>query len=112
MFFVSLMLKPYHTRTASSNLFKKLQIAEVRALQSHATVLKRCEDAVQWPRTPCGGIHLNLLKINAEAWCLHSVLDSALWARCGNAVWSSRERWARCERAVCMLYRRLVNTVI
>ena len=29
---------------------------------------------------------LNMLKTNAAAWRLHSVLDSALWGRCDNAV--------------------------
>jgi len=43
---------------------------------------------------------LNMLKTNAAAWRLHSVLDSALWGRCGNAVWPSRALWARCGRVV------------
>jgi len=33
---------------------------------------------------------LNMLKTNAAAWRLHSVLHSALCERCGNAVGSSR----------------------
>ena len=36
---------------------KKLQIAEMRALQSPATLLKRCEDAFQSPRSPCDGVY-------------------------------------------------------
>jgi len=46
---------------------------------------------------------LCMLKINAAAWHLHSVLDSELWERCGNAVGSSRAPWARCGRAACTL---------
>jgi len=35
----------------------------------------------------------NMLKPNAVARRLHSVLDSALWGRFGTAVRSSRRRW-------------------
>jgi len=54
---------------------------------------------------PCNGLErkknavvfiLSMLKINAAAWCLHS-----LWGRCDNAVWSSRAQWVRCGRATC-----------
>jgi len=52
-----------------------------------------------------------ILKTHAAAWRLHSVLDSALWGRCGDSVESSRAPWARCGRATCTLYKRLVNPV-
>ena len=42
---------------------------------------------------------LNMFKTNATAWRLHSVLDSALWGRCGNTVGSFRTPCARCGRA-------------
>ena len=46
---------------------------------------------------------LSMLKTNAAAWRFHSVLDSTLWQRYGNAVGSFRAPWARCERAACTL---------
>jgi len=46
---------------------------------------------------------LSMLKTNAAAWRFHSVLDSTLWQRCGNAVGSSREPCARYERAASTL---------
>ena len=52
---------------------------------------------------------LGILKTNAAGWRLHSVLDSVLWERCGNAVGSSTAPWARCGRAAYTLYRRRVN---
>jgi len=45
--------RPYSVPTA----FKKLQNAEVRAVQTPATLCKRCGSAVQSPRTPCGGVY-------------------------------------------------------
>jgi len=33
-----------------------MQNAEVRAVQTPATLWKRCGNAVQSPRTPCGGV--------------------------------------------------------
>ena len=45
----------------------------------------------------------SILKINTAAWCLHGVLESALWKLCGNAVGSSRAPWAFCWRAACTL---------
>jgi len=44
--------------TAFPQRSNKLQIAEVCAVQSPVTLWKRCEDAVQSPRTPCGGVYL------------------------------------------------------
>jgi len=82
-------LNPCRTRVASfqrSTLLKKLQIAEVRAVQT--------------PRTPCGGGFLSMLKTNAAAWRLHSVLDSTLWGlleRRSCVVGAPRER---CKDAV------------
>jgi len=54
---------------------------------------------------------LNMLKTNATIWCLHRVLDSMLWGRCGNNVGCSRAPWARCGCSVCTLYSRRVNPV-
>jgi len=34
-----------------------MQNAEVRAVQTPATLCKRCGNAVQSPRTPCGGVY-------------------------------------------------------
>jgi len=42
--------------TAFSKRSKKLQIAQVRAVQSPAPLWKLFEDAEQSPRTPCGGV--------------------------------------------------------
>jgi len=95
--------RPYSVPTA----LKKLQNAEVRAVQTPATPCKRCANAVQ---TLCNRLErneaafiLSMLKTNAAAWRFHSVLDSTLWQRCGNAVGSFRAPWARCERAACTL---------
>ena len=48
-----------------------------------------------------------MLKTNAAAWRLHSVLDSTLWQRCGNAVGLLQRRGRvvgepreRCKNAV------------
>ena len=43
--------------TAFPQRLKKLQNAEVRAVQTPATLCRRCGDAVQSPRTPCGGVY-------------------------------------------------------
>jgi len=50
---------PHHNGdlTAFPQRYKYLQIAQVTAVQSPATLLKRCEDAVQSPRTPRGGVY-------------------------------------------------------
>jgi len=34
-----------------------MQNAEVRAVQTPETLCKRCANAVQSPRTPCGGVY-------------------------------------------------------
>jgi len=34
-----------------------MQNAEVRAVQTPSTLCKRCENAVQSPRTPCSGVY-------------------------------------------------------
>ena len=50
--FVGPLLNPCHTRVASlqrSHSVKKLQNAEVRAVQTPATLCKRCGNAVQSP---------------------------------------------------------------
>jgi len=96
-YWILIRIKPCHTRAAaSSKRFHSLQ-------KSCRSLWTRCKDAVQPPRTPCGGFFFNMLKTNAAAWRLHSVLDSAMWKRCGNAVGSSRAQWARCGRAACTL---------
>jgi len=43
--------------TAFPQSFKKLQIAEVRAVQTPATLWKRYGNAVQSPKTPCRGVY-------------------------------------------------------
>jgi len=45
--------RPYSVPTA----FKKMQNTEVRAVQTPATLCKRCGNAVQSLRTPCGGVY-------------------------------------------------------
>jgi len=56
----------------------------------------RCANASNAVETPynrierhTAGFILKMLKTNAAAWRLHSVLDSTLWQRCDNAVGSS-----------------------
>jgi len=58
--------------TAFPQRFKKLQNAEVRAVQTPATLWKRCGNAVE---TPCNRLErhaaafiLSMLKTNAAAW--------------------------------------------
>jgi len=70
----------------------------VRAVQTPATLWKRCGNAVE---TLCNRLErhaaaftLSMLKTNAAAWRFHSVLDSTLWQRCG-VIYG--------ERAVCTL---------
>ena len=43
--------------TAFPQRLKKLQNADVRAVQTPATLCKRCGNAVQSSRTPCGGVY-------------------------------------------------------
>ena len=43
--------------TAFPQRLKKLQNAEVCAMLMPATLCKRCGNAVQSPRTPCGGVY-------------------------------------------------------
>jgi len=66
-----------------------MQNAEVRAVQSPATLCnRRVRHAAEFV--------LSMLKINAAAWRLHRVLDSALWERYGvfwSAVGASRARY-------------------
>jgi len=76
------------------------------------TLWKRCEDAVQSPRTPCGGVYFehaqNTRRGLAFAQRVRQRAVGTLWRRCGE---SSRAPWARCGRATCTLLRRLVNPV-
>jgi len=65
-----------------------MQIAEVRSVQSPAMLCNRLE-------RHAAAFVLGMLKTNAAGWRLHSLLDSALWERCGNAVGSSTAPWAR-----------------
>jgi len=84
-------------------VFVKLQIAEMRAMQSPAMLCVRCVRAVQSPRTPCGSVCFEHVQINAAAWRLHSILQRAL-----GTLWGLLERrWcvvgvpgARCKDAV------------
>ena len=59
--FHSLYVKPLSHQsgvlTAFPQRFKKLRNAEVRAVQTPATLCKCCGNAVQSPRTPCGCVH-------------------------------------------------------
>jgi len=48
--------------TAFPQRLTKLQIAEVRAVQTPATLWKRYGNAVQSPRTPCRGVYFNNTK--------------------------------------------------
>jgi len=79
----------------------------VRAVQTPATLCKRCGNAVQSPKTPCGGVYFEHAQNKRRGLAFpqrvrqHAV--ATLWQRCGNAVGSSRAPWARCERAVCTL---------
>jgi len=43
--------------TAFPQRLKRLHNAEVRAVQTPSTLCKRCANAVQSPRTPCGGVY-------------------------------------------------------
>ena len=88
------ILKPCHTRAASSQRFHSVQKAADRrdaVVQSPATLWKRSENAV---KTLCNRLErhaaaflLNMLKTNAAACRLHSGSDvSASRARCKNAL--------------------------
>ena len=106
-------LKPCHTRAESLQHFHSIQ----KSFRSpRCTLCSRqqcCGNAVKvlCNRQECHSVAfiLNMLKTNAAAWRLHSVLDSALWGRCGNAAESSWAPWERCGRAECMLYSCLEN---
>jgi len=71
------------------------QIAEVRAVQSPATLWKCREDAVLSPRTPCGGVYFkhaqNKRRGLAFAQRVRQRAVGTLWQRCGY----SRAQWAR-----------------
>jgi len=54
--------RPYSVPTA----FKTLQNFEMRAVQTPTTLFKRCGDAVQSHRTPCGGVYYAPRKISGE----------------------------------------------
>jgi len=91
--------RPYSVPTA----FKKLQNAEVRAVQTPATPYKRCANAVHLPRTPCGGVYFEHAQNKRRGLAFPQRVRQHLWQRCGNALGSSRAPWARCERAACKL---------
>jgi len=83
--------RPHSVSTA----FNLLQIAEVRAVQSSATLWKRYDDAVQSPRTPC-------------LTCLNQTprlgVCTACWtARCGDVVETLWGLVERIGRAACAL---------
>jgi len=58
----TLSLKPLSHQsgvlTAFPHRLQKMQNAEVRAVETPATLCKRCGNAVQSPRTPCGGVYI------------------------------------------------------
>ena len=83
-------LKPLSHQSGVLTAFKKMQNAEVRAVQTPATLCKRCGNATfnRLERHAAAFI-LSMLKTNATAWRFHSVLDSTLWGlleRCGRAT--------------------------
>jgi len=80
-----------------------MQNAEVRAVQTPATLCKRCGNAEQSPRTPCGGVYFEHAQNKRRGLAFPQRVRSTLWQRCGNAMGPSRAPWARCERAVCTL---------
>jgi len=67
--------------------FKKLQNAEVRVVQTPATLCKRCGNAVQSPRTPCGCVYFghaqNKRRGLAFAQRVRQNVVATLWQRCG-----------------------------
>ena len=73
-------------------------------MQTPATLCKRCGNAVETLRNRierrAAAFILGMLKTNAAAWRLHSVLDRTLWGlleRRGRVVSAPR---ARCKDAV------------
>jgi len=97
--------------TAFLKRSKKLQIAQVRAVQSPAPLWERFEDAEQSPRTPCGGVCFEHVQNKRRGLAFVQRVRQRAMGRCGNAVVTSRAQWARCGCAVCTLYRRHVNPV-
>jgi len=81
--------RPHSVSTAFQKVADRRGARSAVASNALETLWNRCEYAVQSRRTS-----------NAAA-CVHNVLDSMLWGRCGNAVWSSRAPWARCGRVAC-----------
>jgi len=86
------MYKVYNLKALSHQsgiltALKKLQIAEVRAVQSSATLWKRCEEAVQSPRAPCGGFYFehaqDKLRDLAFTQRVRQRAVGMLWQRCG-----------------------------
>ena len=60
-----------------------MQNADVRAVQTPATLCKRCGNAVEMlcnrQERHSVAFILSMLQTNAAAWRFHSVLDSQLW---------------------------------
>jgi len=56
---------------------------KVRAVQSPATMWKRCENAVQSHKMPCGGVDFEHAQNKRRGLAFAKVLDRG---RCGNAV--------------------------
>ena len=79
-----------------SHSFRKLQNAEVRAVQTLTTLCKRCGNAVQSPRTQFGGVYFEHAQNKRRGLAFPQRVRQ-------HAVGSSRAPWARCERAVCTL---------
>ena len=94
---------PSGVLTASRQRSKKLQIAEVRAVQSAAMLCTRCVRAVQSPRTPCGGVCFEHAQNTRHGFAFVQRVRRRLWKRCGAAFGSSSAPWTRCGRAACTL---------
>jgi len=77
-----------------------LQITEARAVQSPATLWKRREDAVQSPRTPCGGVYFEHAQNKRRGLAFAQRAVGTLWGlleRRGRFVGAPR---ARCKYAL------------
>jgi len=73
-----------------------MQNAEVRAVQTPATLCKRRGDAMQSHRTPCGGVYFEHAQNKRRGLAFSQRVRQ-------HAVGSPRAPWARCGRAACTL---------
>jgi len=107
--FVEMIFKPCHTRAASSQCFHSVK-KSCRSLR--CALCSRQQHCVNVVKTLCNRLErhaaafiLNMLKTNAAAGRLHSMLDRAC---CEDVVGSSRASWAHRKHA----WRRHVNSVL